>query len=330
MTRTNPTSGPLTDVSFLDVPSAESTHREVNGVDLHVVVAGETSDPLVVLLHGFPECWYCWQEYVGPLVDAGYRVLVPDQRGYNASEKPDRARAYRLAELARDVVELVRSAGRESARVVGHDFGGLVAWYLALEYPGVVDRLGIVNAPHPRAYLRTLPTSPRQVLKSWYVPYFQLPRLPEWGCRYDDFRALVGAMDEYARPGTFDQSDWERYRAAWRQPGAIRAMIDWYRALVRYLDLPSRTRVTAPTLIVWGEDDQGLVPELAGRSVAYCEDGRLERFPDASHWIHHEFPDRIAGILVEHLGGVIQGSVGGGMIQGSVQRSCGRLYDRRG
>jgi pimeloyl-ACP methyl ester carboxylesterase len=289
-----------TDASVLDVPSAESTRREVNGVELHVVAAGDPADPLVVLLHGFPEFWYGWHRQVRPLVDAGYRVLVPDQRGYARSGKPDAVRAYRRRELVGDVVELVGTEGRESAHVVGHDWGGVVAWDLACRRPDLVDRLGVVNVPHPGAFRWLLPRSPEQLWRSRYVLYLQFPRLAEWAVRRDDFALWVRALRE-ARPGTFTPTDVERYRAAWRSAGAPTAMLNWYRAALRYPDSPSQERVTAPTLVVWGEDDSALVPELARRSLDCCEEGRLERFPRATHWVHHEHPERVADLLVAHL-----------------------------
>ena len=291
---------PRTDASVLDVDSAESTRREVNGVDLHVVAAGDTDDPLVVLLHGFPEFWYGWREQVGPLVDAGYRVLVPDQRGYARSGKPGGVRPYRRRELVRDVVGLVGTEGRESARVVGHDWGALVAWDLARRRPDLVDRLGIVNAPHPGAFRRALRSNPEQLWRSRYVLYFQLPRLPERWARRDGFAQWVRALRE-ARPGAFTPTDIGRYRAAWGRVGAPRGMLNWYRAAARYPDEPARERVTPPTLVVWGENDRALVPDLARRSLDRCEEGRLERFPDATHWVHHEYPERVTDLLMAHL-----------------------------
>ena len=287
----------------LDVPSASASHRAVNGVTLHVVEAGDPDDPLVVLLHGFPEFWYEWREYVEPFVDAGYRVLVPDQRGYARSEKPGRVCDYRVGTLVEDVASLVRSEGRETAHVVGHDWGAMVAWELARRRPELLDRLGIVNVPHPRAFRRAIRSNPAQLRKSWYALSFQIPRLPEWLIRLGDYDALESAMRDGARPGTFDPTEFERYRTAWRQDGALKATLDWYRAFVRCYDAAPRDRIDAPTLVLWGEHDQALVPELASASLAFCADGRLERFPDATHWVPHEYPERITAHLLAHLDG---------------------------
>jgi len=284
-----------------DVSSAESTFRRVNGVTLHTVVAGDPDDPLVVLLHGFPEFWYEWSEYVEPLVDAGYRVLVPDQRGYNRSEKPSGLDAYRISELSRDVRGLVATEDRERAQIIGHDWGAAVAWDLALRQPDAVDRLAIVNVPHPTVFERVLKSNPTQLRKSWYMFYFQLPRLPEFLSRRSEFEFMISAMEDGSRPGAFTSTDFGRYRAAWAEDGALTAMINWYRALLRRREKPPRERVESPTLVVWGERDQALVPELATKSLDYCEDGRLETFPDATHWVPHEYPDRVSALLLEHL-----------------------------
>lgn len=289
----------------LAVPTASASHRAVNGVDLHVVAAGDPADPLVVLLHGFPEFWYGWHESVAPLVDAGYRVLVPDQRGYGRSEKPGNVRDYRVTELVADIAALVATEDRETAHVVGHDWGAIVAWELARRRPELLNRLAIVNVPHPTAFRRAVRSNLAQLRKSWYVCYFQLPWLPEWLTRLTDYRPFETAMRDGARPGTFDDRDMARYRTAWAQDGALKAMLDWYRAFVRCYEDAPRDRVDTPTLIVWGERDQALVPELATASVTYCTDARLERYPDATHWIAHEYPERVATDLIEHLEGTV-------------------------
>ncbi|MEF8881442.1 MAG: alpha/beta hydrolase [Halapricum sp.] len=295
------TERPAADKSVLRVQSAEHAFREVNGLTLHTVAAGEPGDPLVVLLHGFPEFWYEWREYVAPLVDAGYRVLVPDQRGYNRSDKPAGVRQYRISELSKDIVDLVATEDRETARVVGHDWGAAVAWDLALRHPEVVDRLGIINVPHPTVFEAQLKSNLTQLRKSWYMFYFQLPWLPERLSRRNDYRFMTETMRTGSLSGTFSETDIERYRRAWDKEGALTAMINWYRALFRFREDPPREQVQAPTIILWGENDQALVPEMATESLVYCSEGRLERFSDATHWIPHEHPERVADLLLEHL-----------------------------
>lgn len=289
-----------TDASLLDETDISSEYRDVNGVRLHVVGAGAEDDPLVVLLHGFPEFWYCWHRSIDRLVEAGYRVLVPDQRGYNLSEKPEGVRPYRIDELSGDVVGLIDSAGRESAHVVGHDWGGLVAWDLGRRHPGAVNALGVVNMPHPAVLGATLKSNLRQTLKSWYMYFFQLPRVPEWSLRRNNFELLADGFDS-TEAGTFTDADLDRYRAAWDRERGVTGMANWYRALFRYDGDPPGEGIDAPTLVVWGDDDEYLLSEMASRSLEYCEDGRLERIPGGSHWVHHERPRQVTDLLVDHL-----------------------------
>ena len=293
---------PVAHAPLPDVPTVERTYRDVNGVSLHVVAAGDPNDPLVVFLHGFPEFWYQWHDYIEPFVEAGYRVVVPDQRGYNRSERPAGVRPYRLTELSGDIVDLVATEDRETAHVVGHDWGAIVAWDLALRHPETVDRLGIINVPHPKVFQQVIRSNLTQLRKSWYVFFFQIPGLPQWVLRRDDYEFLAAAMRDGSRPGTFSDSELDRYRRAWAGEGTVTAMINWYRALVRHGEAPPRERVQAPTRIIWGENDRALVPELAPKSLSYCDDGELKQFSDATHWIPHEHPERVSGLLLDHLG----------------------------
>ncbi|MXV64329.1 alpha/beta fold hydrolase [Natronorubrum sp. JWXQ-INN-674] len=289
------------DAASLSTIDLESTVQRVNGTRLHVVAAGDEADPLVVLLHGFPEFWYGWRHQIEPLVDAGYRVLVPDQRGYNLSEKPDGVRSYRTRECSRDIAELIATAGQDEAHVVGHDWGGAVAWDLALRHPGVIDRLAIVNAPHPVVYRHHLLSNPDQLRRSWYAFCFQLPRLPEFACRVGDFRLLERALRETAPSGTFTDLELTRYRRAWRKDGALTGMLNWYRAAARYPPSLPRERIDVPTLIVWGEADTALATELAIDADQYCKNSRLELLPETSHWVQHERPARLAELLCDHF-----------------------------
>jgi len=291
-----------TDATLIDEPSAESTRVGVeDGVDLHVVRAGDPDDPLVVLLHGFSDFWYGWCNQIPALVDAGYRVVAPDIRGFNLSDKPRGLDAYRMGRLSGDVVALIESEGRESARVVGHDMGGQISWDLAQRHPERVERLGIVNVPHLSAFRRTLWSTPRQLLRSWYGFFFQVPRLPEWLLGRNDAQGIVDILTGSSRPGAFTADELEYYRRAYTRQGGLHGAVNYYRALFRRRDDPPRERVAAPTLVVWGEDDEALVPELASTSLEYCDDGRLERFPDATHWVHREAVERVNELLVAHL-----------------------------
>lgn len=275
-----------------------------NGIRLRVEQHGPADGPLAILLHGFPESSFGWRHQVGPLAEAGYRVWVPDQRGYNTSDKPKGVANYALEELTKDAIGLIDAAGRGRASLVGHDWGGIVAWWAALTRPHRVERLAILNAPHPVAMQRHLMRDPKQMLRSWYVAYFQLPRVPEALFRRRDWKAAEAALVGTSRPGTFTASDLAEYRRAWSQPGAFRAMIHWYRAAVRHRPVrPADPIVRIPTLIIWGVRDRFLRESLAHESVAHCEGGRLERIDEATHWVQHEEPERVNRLLLDFLGG---------------------------
>lgn len=283
--------------------STEPTFRAVgtNGITLHVAEAGPEDGPLTILLHGFPEFWYGWRHQIAPLAGAGLRVLAPDQRGYNLSDKPRGVASYRLDELAADIVGLIEVQGRRSARLVGHDWGGIVAWWVAARHPERVERLAILNAPHPQVVFRHLLVSPRQWLKSWYVFAFQTPWLPEKLLSRRDWAFLCETMRRTSRPGTFDDRDFEHYRAAWSQPGAIATMIHWYRASMRRPPWGPPAPIEPPTLVLWGANDHFLERSVADRSLARCRDGRLEVLESATHWLHHEEPEKVNAHLIDFL-----------------------------
>jgi len=275
------------------------THTTVdtNGVRLHVVQAGPETGPLVLLLHGFPEFWYGWNAQIDGLARAGYRVWAPDQRGYNLSDKPDGIEAYQLDTLVADVVGLIDAAGQQKAIIVGHDWGGIVSWWLAVSHPERVERLVILNVPHPAVTRKFIRQYPGQLLRSWYIAFFQLPVLPEWLMGANRSAMLARTLRTSSRPGTFSPNDLELYRTAWSQPGAVRSMINWYRALIRRP--PARrpsVRVTMPTLIIWGIHDRFLKRELAQASLRLCDDGRVE-YLDTTHWVQHEAPQRVNELI---------------------------------
>ncbi|MGH2888432.1 MAG: alpha/beta fold hydrolase [Solirubrobacteraceae bacterium] len=274
---------------------------ELSETRLHYVEAGE--GPLVVLLHGFPEFWYGWRSQIPALAAAGFRVVAPDMRGYNLSAKPAGVAAYPLRRLAADVRDLINERGAQTARVAGHDWGGAVAWGVAMNHPEVVERLAILNVPHPRRLLAAL-RRPRQASRSWYMFFFQLPWLPEQvtrAQRWQLFRAFV--LGSAARPGAFTAVDVDRYVEAWSQPGALTAMINYYRAAFRQSPRRAETRmrvVQAPTLVIWGERDRYLGRELAEPDRADVPNlERVVRLPDASHWVQHDEPERVNQLLTE-------------------------------
>jgi pimeloyl-ACP methyl ester carboxylesterase len=282
-----------------------------NGIRLHAEAAGNPDGPLLVLLHGFPESWYGWRNQIAPLARSGFFVVAPDQRGYGFSSKPQSISAYTIDTLAADILGLLDFFQREQAVIIGHDWGAAVAWHLAIHHPKRVQRLGILNVPHPAALARALSGElPRQMAKSWYIGFFQAPFLPEAMLRAGNFSALRRALRATGRKDAFNRDDLRRYTEAWAQPGALTAMLNWYRAAVRdglagadgYFRGRS-ARVTPPTLILWGERDMALAPELAPWSLEMCDHGQLVRFPNATHWLQHDEPERVTARILDFLMG---------------------------
>lgn len=286
----------------------EHGRTAVNGVDYHYVTAGPADGDLVLCLHGFPEFWYTWKEQLPALADADYRVVAPDVRGANRSGKPDRVAAYHLRELAADAAGLVEHFDRESARIVGHDFGGLAAWWLAATRPAVVTRLAVMNCPHLTVYDRFLRSSLTQIRKSWYVVYFQLPWLPEFGLGYDDCAVIESLYRDQVAPDALTEGDVKRFLDAAARDGALTGMVNWYRAtgrwylrrLLRGGGLPNHD-VSVPTLLCWGERDHALSAGLIDDHATVVADLDVARFPDAGHWVQFDATDRVNDALLGFL-----------------------------
>ncbi len=280
----------------------EHVFVETNGVRLHLVTAGNPQGRAVVLLHGFPEFWYGWRHQIPALAAAGRFVIVPDQRGYNLSEKPGGVSSYRLKELVGDILGLLDHFGLERAAIVGHDWGAAVAWSLAIHHSERVDHLGILNVPHPAVMWEFLHRSIRQVLKSWYIGFFQIPILPVGILSLHHSAPMAHMLRASGKAGTFSEEDLQEYRQAWRQPGALEAMIDWYKAAFRdRVSLAETRRVKVPTLILWGKKDVALSEEMAVRSVEYCDHGELVYFVESTHWVQHDEAEAVNQSLLAFL-----------------------------
>ena len=287
-------------------------HQNVvtNGIRLHVAQEGPVDGRLLILLHGFPEFWYGWRKQIPYFAAAGYRVWAPDQRGYNLSDKPSGIAAYNLDALAADVVGLIDAAGQEKAFLVGHDWGGAAAWWVATKYPQRLEKLVVMNAPYGSVMTKSLSRDWAQRRRSWYMFFFQLPWLPELVSRRRNWRMLTGMLLSSSIRGTFSKADLEEYRQAWSQPGAYCGMLNWYRAMTRgrpAAPLPRTTRdaaatparqpISVPTLLLWGAQDRFLGRELAEASIKKCSQGQLVFLEDATHWLHHEQPERVNGTI---------------------------------
>jgi epoxide hydrolase 4 len=273
-------------------------YAETGDVRLHYVEAGD--GPLIVLLHGFPEFWFGWRQQIQPLAAAGFRVVAPDTRGYNLSSRPTDVAAYAADRLADDIRGLIQERGAESAMLVGHDWGGTIAWTMAMNHPEVVDRLAILNAAHPRKLSQGL-HHPGQLRKSWYFFFFDLPELPESVVHADNWRFFRHFLRDASPAYTPEEID--RYVEAWSQPDAATAMINYYRSSVR--TSPKRAEaalrpISAPTLVIWGERDRFLGPELAEPDRDDVPNlDRVERLADASHWVHHDEAERVNQLLID-------------------------------
>lgn len=268
-----------------------------NNIRVHTALAGPIDGKPVFLLHGFPEAWFGWENQIAPLVEAGFRVIVPDQRGYNLSDKPRGVSNYKMDLLGDDILGLADQLGYEDFYLAGHDFGAMVSWSLALRVPQRIKRLVIANVPHPAVFKTYLKSHPAQMLKSWYAIFFQIPGLPERFVRANKWQFLISAM-----PDDLSKEEQNRYRQAWSQPGAITGMINWYRATFSSSS-PARVENTIKpsTLIIWGKQDPHLSHQMAPLSLEYCQDGQLVMIDDATHWVQHDKAEQVSQLLIKHF-----------------------------
>jgi pimeloyl-ACP methyl ester carboxylesterase len=287
-----------------------STRRiDVGGVRLAVTEAGDPSGEPVVLLHGFPQLARSWRHQLPALAAAGYHAVAPDLRGYGGSDRPAAVDDYAAPKLVGDVAGLIGALGHESAHVVGHDWGGGLAWALAGTRPDLVRSLTILNAPVGVVSARLRREDPEQRAKSWYMLLFQFPGVAEAWLSQDDFANLRQFVFDDAAPGTFPEEEREHLIAALKADGALTAALNWYRANMPpaawLREPPDPPEVTVPTLIIWGEADSNMGPVLLERSAATVTGPlRIERLPGVSHWVPEEAPERVNALLVEFLGGL--------------------------
>jgi pimeloyl-ACP methyl ester carboxylesterase len=259
------------------------------GVRLHCVATGPRDGPLVLLLHGFPDCWITWKRQLAALGERGFRAVAPEMRGYGDSDKPRAVREYAESRLAADVDALTQHFGRSKAHVVGHDWGGRAAWCFAMQYPNRIDKLATLNVPHPVSMSKGLRTL-RQLRKSWYFFYFQLPSLPETHFTPERLRSLHRRM--------LSEEDAEVAVRAMRDP---RGPLNYYRAAARS---PAKVRrIDAQTLVIFGIDDRWLGQELADPPPDLVPRAHVERVANAGHWVHADAPDRVNALLLDFLEG---------------------------
>lgn len=280
---------------------AQQQHRfiDANGIRFHYVEQG--SGPLVLLLHGFPECWYSWRHQLPALAAAGYRAVAPDMRGYNLTDKPERG--YNIESLVDDVEALVHALGEERAHLAGHDWGGIVAWQVAWRKPDLLRSLSTLNAPHPAAFARYLRSHPRQMLKSVYMALFQMPRLPERALTRNNASAIATAFRRSAgRPGVFSDTDLDLYREAFLRPGAARGSLDYYRqAFQQGPSVLPDSPIRVPTMVLWGEADPVLNQGMNAALSRWVADLTFTPIPGCGHWTQQEAPDVVNTELLAWL-----------------------------
>jgi pimeloyl-ACP methyl ester carboxylesterase len=266
----------------------KSKQYRLNNINIHVIEAGPEAGMPMIFLHGFPDFWYGWKDQIAFFADCGYRVIVPDQRGYHLSGKPKGVKAYRCKHLMDDILSLIELLDLKDVHLVGHDWGGIVSWLLGIYHPQQFKTITILNAPHPGVLRKRI--SPKQILRSWYIYLFQLPWIPEWLFGRNNFKLLRKSMLKMALPGTFSTRDMERYTQAWK--GSLKTMINWYRAIRVSEEFKENLRapkkVSLPLLMLWGKQDLSLDFSLAMASMDFASKGKMQTFPDATHWLQHE------------------------------------------
>ncbi len=269
-------------------------------VRLRCVTSGPADGKLALFLHGFPARWSTWRGILPAFVRSGYLAVAPDLRGYGASDRPKGVDSYSVPRLVEDVIAILDAFGRERAFVVGHDMGGGLTWSVAMAHPERVERLAILNSVHPVGFERQM-RHWSQIKKSWYAFFFLLPWLPEWWLSRRDFRFVHRSLMADGLPDDVVRDLLEGIRP----PGALHAGLDWYRASFR--DATRKrlvlTKVDLPTLVVWGDREKHLDPELATPPAEWVSQARVEHVPEAGHWVQHDAPDKVSALLLSHAAG---------------------------
>jgi pimeloyl-ACP methyl ester carboxylesterase len=287
-------------------PELRSENISANGLRFHVSAAGQ-GDRLALCLHGFPELAYSWRHQLPVLAEEGLLAWAPDLRGYGATDRPAGRESYAIERLMDDVAGLIDASGARETTLIAHDWGGVIAWQFAMRRIRPLTRLVMMNLPHPACYERALRRGTRQLLRSWYVLFFQLPWLPEklLGARG---AAMIGRAfsDMAVHKENFPESVLDVYRRAAREPGALTAMLNYYRAILsggggrrqRALGYP---KIDVPTLVIWGEKDTALDLQTLEGIEEFVPNVTVQRLPDASHWVQQDAPEQVNAILRQWL-----------------------------
>ena len=300
----------MTEFSWVADPTSGIRQRfvEANGQRFELAEAGDPqSRKFAILLHGFPELNFSWRHQMPELAAQGWRVWAPNLRGYGNTTKPEGVPAYRMDHLLTDVAALIDLAKTEAAAdevmLVAHDWGAVIAWNFAIQKIRPLDRLVIMNVPHPKCAERELKYW-RQKKKSWYIFFFQLPWFPEKMMLANDAKAVRGAfLNTAANKDRFPEQDLDVYAKAAQQPGAMHAMVNYYRALLRYPEAREvgDAMVDTPTLVIWGENDMALDIHLLDGMEEWVPNLTVHRLPGISHWVQQDAPDEVNQLLGQWL-----------------------------
>jgi len=279
--------------------------KTVNGVDLEVAVANPGGQRgLALLVHGFPESAFSWRFQIPLLAEMGYEVWAPNTRGYRNSDKPSKVSDYSIDRLLDDLGALVDVSGHDRVTLIAHDWGAIQAWMFAIRKVRPLERLVIMNVPHPTCAQRELRRW-RQLRKSWYIFAFQIPKLPEWALLRNDAKAIGEVFTSSTRdPNRFPPEITDEFRRSAQRPGAMTAMLNYYRALVRGARKARKEAlalVDTPTLMIWGEEDVALSKETTDGTDEYVHDLTLRFLPGVSHWVQQEAPEEVNAMLAAWL-----------------------------
>ncbi len=277
----------------------KSEFYELSEGRIHYKTGGEKENDTIIFLHGFPEFWYSWKHQLA-YFSKEYHVVAPDMRGYNLSLKPTRVEEYKIDIIANDILNLIDHLGQRKVYLVGHDWGAAIAWHLLLLHGERFHKGVILNVPHPIVFKNKLFTSLRQLSKSWYMFFFQIPFLPTLLLGRNNYQQAAKMLLDSSNEGSFSESDLEKYKTAWKNEESMKHMIMWYKAALRN---PSQAmvyenkKVEVPLKIIWGKNDLALVPEMAEESLEFCTNGELVYLEEATHWVQHDCPEKVNWLI---------------------------------
>lgn len=278
----------------------KSKKHHVQGIYLHAVEDGPEEGEIVLFLHGFPEYWYSWKKQIAYFSEKGYKIIAPDLRGYNLSDKPEGIQEYTLDKLVLDIKALIEKLNHRKIYLVGHDWGGIIAWELSEKFPELFYKIVILNIPHPEVTTRSLKRNLIQMIKTSYIFFAQIPWLPEKILQLSNYKILSEGMKISANKNTFSSEDLHQYRQSWKMPGSLSAMLNWYRA-AKYNRKYSGEKIQVPILLLWGEKQKFFLKRLSAESIEKCLYGKLQFIKDGTHWMHHEKSEEVNKLIYNFI-----------------------------